>query len=267
MSNNLSKQQRKELKRIEKFNKRQKSLASKSASSLELPVNVLCVRFGTKYGQEYVEKLRNMVQRHLTLDYDFVCLTDNPKPIDGVKILYQPNAGYSKGWWHKIHMFDPNLSLTGRILYFDLDVVIFKNIDKLVTYNTDCFLGIRDFNRKFHPGWKNLNSSVMSWQHKSESNIWNNFQKDINKAMRLHGDQDFIWREKNNKVKFFPDQWIQSYKWEIRNRQELHLKKGRRVFQTVKNNLEINDDCCVAVFHGDPNPSDVQDRFVLENWR
>jgi len=26
-------------------------------------------------------------------------------------------------------------------------------------------------------------------------------------------------------------------------------------------------ECSVAVFHGDPNPCAVQDKFVVDNWR
>ena len=45
---------------------------------------VLCVRFGYRYGRDYVERLRNMVSRNLTLPYEFVCLTDDKIPIEGV---------------------------------------------------------------------------------------------------------------------------------------------------------------------------------------
>jgi hypothetical protein len=69
---------------------------------------------------DYVERLRNMVSRHLTLPYKFVCLTDDSTPIEGVELLVQPNAGYARPWWHKVHMFDPNLGLEGKILYLDL---------------------------------------------------------------------------------------------------------------------------------------------------
>ena len=116
-------------------------------------IAVLCVRFGTRYGREYVERLRNMVSRHLTVPYEFFCLTDDQHPIDGVRSIVRPNEGYAKGWWHKVHMFDPGLGLCGRVLYFDLDVVIHQNIDKLVLGYDREFLGIRDFNRKFNPQW------------------------------------------------------------------------------------------------------------------
>ncbi len=78
-------------------------------------VTVLCVRFGQKYGPDYVERLRNMVSRHMTIPYEFACLTDDPNHIPGVRTIYQRSSGYIKPWWHKIHMFDPTLDVSGRI--------------------------------------------------------------------------------------------------------------------------------------------------------
>ena len=51
-------------------------------------LTVLCVRFGEKYGPEYVERLRNMVPRNITIPYEFACLTDDQRSIKGVKTLY-----------------------------------------------------------------------------------------------------------------------------------------------------------------------------------
>jgi hypothetical protein len=228
-------------------------------------VTVLCVKFGTRYGREYVERLRNMVSKHLTVPYEFVCLTDDQHPISGVRSIIQKPAGYSKLWWHKVHMFDPSLPISGKILYFDLDIVIHQNIDKLLISNSNQFLGIRDFNRKFYASWQYLNSSAMSWYAGHHSYIYENFKKDPASAMKLQGDQDWIWKTGKNKISFWPDEWIQSYKWEIRSRDELKVRTGIHGFKTLSN-VEPSPGCCVAVFHGDPKPQDVQDKFVVDNW-
>jgi hypothetical protein len=230
-------------------------------------ITVLCVRFGTKYGREYVERLRNMVARHLTVPYEFVCLTDDQHPIHSVKSIVQPSSEYAKLWWQKVHMFDPNLPVQGRIIYFDLDVIIHDNIDKLVTNLGDQFYGIRDFNRKFVPKWDKLNSSIMSWQHGTHCDIFELFNKNKNSAMRLHGDQDWIHQVAKSKIKHWPDSWIQSYKWEIRSRNEIDFtRRENRSFKTVINPI-IPKDCCVTVFHGDPKPENILDPYVIDNWR
>jgi lipopolysaccharide biosynthesis glycosyltransferase len=207
-----------------------------------------------------------MVKRHLTIPYEFVCLTDDQHPIKGVRSIVQPHGGYKKGWWHKVHMFDPSLNLKGRILYFDLDVVIHNNIDKLISNSKNEFLGIRDFNRKFNSGWNILNSSAMSWTAGLHTDIYTVFKTDPLKAQRLHGDQDWIWQVAKSRIKFWPDSWIQSYKWEIRKREELTVLNGKRQFRTTDHTVEVNPDCCVTVFHGDPKPQDVKDKFVVDNW-
>ena len=266
----LSKQERKANKAKRKLEK-QLIADRKKYGNIDInedaKVNILCVRFGTKYSIEYVQRLRNMVERHLTVPYNFYCLTDDHTPIQGVTLINQPNQGYAKGWWHKVQMFNPVLPIRGRILYMDLDVVICRNIDKLATTFTTDFLGIRDFNRKFHSNWKYLNSSVMSWNHGTQSHIYRQFMEAPKIAMKLHGDQDWIWKTSKNIIKFWPEKWIQSYKWEIRSREELHMIHNQRLFKTVNNDVNPDKECCIAVFHGEPNPAQVQDKFVVDNWK
>lgn len=258
---NLSKEEKRRLKSLARAEKE-----SRIALDPDYQITILCVRFGNRYGKEYVERLRNMVNRHLSVKHEIVCLTDDHHPIDGVRSIYQANAGYAKGWWHKVHMFDHSLPINGRILYFDLDIVIHNNINKLATYQTDQFVGIHDFNRKFHPGWKYLNSSVMAWNHRSQNYIWEKFKENPREAQRLQGDQDWIWKLGKQDIKFWPKEWIQSYKWEIRGREELVVVDGKRNFKTVNHSIVPEQDCCVTVFHGDPKPQDVQDKFVVDNW-
>jgi hypothetical protein len=229
-------------------------------------VTVLCVKFGSKYGPEYVEKLRNMVSRHLSIPYEFVCLTDHQHPIEGVKSIIRPNEGYPKGWWHKVHMFDPSLGLKGRVLYMDLDVIIHSNINRLVIGQEKRFMGIRDFNRKFNPNWNILNSSVMSWPAGLHPDIFTTFKTDPRKAQRLHGDQDWIWQVAKSRITFWPDRWILSYKWEVRDRSEILYSGTQRKFKSVRN-APIPRDCSICVFHGDPNPHEIQDPYVLDNWK
>lgn len=230
-------------------------------------VSVLCVKFGNTYGRKYVKKLRNMVARHLVIPHEFVCLTDDPKPFAGIRSIVQPNGNYKKGWWHKIHMFDPSLPLGDTILYFDLDIIIHNNIDKLINVNTDKITGIRDFNRKFNPNWNSLNSSVMCWQHQRHPELFTEFNKNKTLAQRYPGDQDWIWHKAKNKVTFYPDEWLQSYKWEVRERSELIGMSDQRTFRQVNNNVDIPDECCVTVFHGHPKPEHIYDKFVIDNWR
>ena len=40
-------------------------------------VNVLCMKWGTKYSADYVNTLYSMVARNMSIDFRFVCLTED----------------------------------------------------------------------------------------------------------------------------------------------------------------------------------------------
>ena len=100
--------------------------------------NVVCIKWGTKYGPEYVNILYAMVKRNITIPHKFVCITDDPTDLTpGIHILPMQES-IVEGWWHKLTLFKPTIGdLTGRILFLDLDVII--------TGNIDCFFIDKDF--------------------------------------------------------------------------------------------------------------------------
>ena len=53
--------------------------------------NVICIKWGDKFGADYVNRLYKMVEKNLTLPHRFVCFTDNSDGIlDGVEIRPLP---------------------------------------------------------------------------------------------------------------------------------------------------------------------------------
>ena len=110
-------------------------------------------------------------------------------------------------------MFHPEVNLQGTILYFDLDVIIFRNIDRLFTHDPGKFMIIRDFNRCRVKDWKQSNSSVMRWQGGDLNYLWGDFKKDPARIMgQNHGDQDWIMKRAAGDLVHWPDEWIRSYK-------------------------------------------------------
>ena len=41
--------------------------------------NVICIKWGDKFGANYVNSLYNMVERNLTLPHRFICFTDKTR--------------------------------------------------------------------------------------------------------------------------------------------------------------------------------------------
>lgn len=230
-------------------------------------LNFVCLKHGAKYGPEYVNKLYNMSQRHLSLPHRFVCFTDNTSGLNpNIEIVNLPDNANIQGWWWKPFIFREGHFPNGdTCLYFDLDMVIVDSIDKLVDYMPGRFVGLQDVGRVFRPGWRKLGSAVMRWQANTYTNIWSDFNKTPQLAKRFHGDQDWIWHLHKDSIQFFPEDWIRSYKWEIRDRTELvGLGRGSK-FGTVRNPT-IPKDTAVLAFHGFPDVHDVQDPVIVENW-
>lgn len=225
----------------------------------------MCLKWGQKYSSDYVNKLFAMTKRHCTVPHEFICFTENRKGIDKeIKTMPLPDINLD-GWWYKTYFFSNDIPLEGTILYFDLDVIIFNNIDKLFDYKKERFCIIRDFNRSIRKDFDRVNSSVFRLQKGMFANIYDQFKHSPREHMqRNRGDQDWMYKNIKNFV-YWPDDWIQSYKWEMRDRRDLQVYKGKRNF-IVDAPPQIKPDCSVAVFHGEPNPADANDAWVKQHW-
>ena len=228
---------------------------------------VLCLKHGTKYSHEYVNTLYRMVDRNITLPYEFVCLTENNFGLDpAIKTIPLPTN--LEGWWCKPYMFSKELPLDGNILFMDLDVVISGNLDKLFTYEPDHWCVIRDFTRAMRPNWNRYNSSVVRFKKGQLAHVWDRFKENSIQIMRRHhGDQDWLWEADKN-AKLWPDDWIMSWKWEIRSDKTFKAggAKGNRKLRTIEH-VKPPKNCCITVFHGDPNPHNCDDPWVVDNWK
>ena len=230
--------------------------------------HVICVKWGNKYSARYVNVLKNMVARHTTVPYAFHCLTDDPAGIDtDVNVVKLPTDPWIKIWWSKLWMFAPEMPVKGNILFFDLDVVIFDNIDDLFSHNAGKFMIIRDFNRCRIKDWKLSNSSVMRWESGTLDYLYTEFKDKSARVMQQnHGDQDWITKRARNDINWWPEEWIRSYKWEMVGFKDTKLltQDGKKFFRTP---AKIEPGNKVAVFHGQPNPMECADKFVEDNWR
>lgn len=133
-------------------------------------LTVACVNVGNYEGRgdEYVRRLRSMVDRHLSQPHRFECITQSDKP----------------GWWAKIDLFQPG-RFEGRVLYFDLDTVITGELDTLASHKGTVYL--TDW------GWKHnlYGNAIMVWDAGEHESVFRRYTPDV--AKRLRGDNDWMF--------------------------------------------------------------------------
>ena len=223
-------------------------------------INFVCVNYGTKYKPVYVQHLYNMVKKHLTLPYKFICFTDQSYMKDQVKGDIDFREFKDKkmtGYWNKLQLFRPESNLDGSNLYMDLDVVIKSNIDCFVNFGDDKTTGvIRDFGQPNQ--W--FNSSVLKFNNKTLGYIWEEFDKDRALYQKQQGDQNVITNFVKGKdtTKIYPDEWTQSYKWFDRSQTRFHREKWT---------FEELPTAKVVIFHGMPNPHESDQEWVKKHWQ
>jgi hypothetical protein len=167
--------------------------------------NIICVLWGAKYSEKYVETLYNMVKRNITIPFNFYCLTDREKISDNINVIKIPKPEL-QNWWNKMHLYNPAIGLEGNNLYMDLDVVIVGNLDEFFTFGKDeDFCVIRDFGQPT----TTINSSLLRYNLKHHSHIWKTYIERKDTFDKLHGDQnvitDLMWKHKQKT--YLPDKW------------------------------------------------------------
>ena len=213
-------------------------------------LKIVCVlKTGGDYDKKYVGNLYKAVSANLSYRFTFVCLTDDQIFLEYENLPYnvvplQRNLDSltldeklykARNYWAKLEIF----RFTGKVLYFDLDIVLFNSIDNLfrnLPFDSNSFMMLKAFGKR-----QEFNSSIMGW----------------------NGDFRFI----NNS--FNPTQHIEEYKkWD-----QVYIRDGVRdkgiKIETVqdyqpgiysyKHNCkkEIPGDTSIVVFHGKPRPPQV----------
>jgi len=223
-------------------------------------VNIVCMKWGNKYGPEYVNNLFHMVKRNITLPFRFICMTEVPDGLEeGVEVkplpdFQEPPPEYLRFCqaWRKLAVFDEKVyDLKGKILFLDIDVVVIGNIDCFFSYSDK--LAILE-------NWSQPNRligqasafcfEIGKYTHLLEK--YRNQQEEVLKNNRT--EQFYITRElgKGN-FDFFPDDWCKSFK--------IHCLPGGTRWYSVLNRFiapdKIPEHAKIIVFHGNPDPPDA----------
>lgn len=247
------------------------------------PVNVLCIKWGRKYGPEYVNRLHSMVRRHLHRPFRFVCLCDEPEGIDaaaGIELFPIPKIGFeafdtrapwtfAHGWLKLTSFATPLYDLQGPTLFLDLDIVIVDSIDCFFDAPADDFRVIREWDKRDGTG----NTSVYRYTIGAHADALEHLKTGYPAATaEVRNEQEFItgFIARQGKISYWPEGWCVSFK---RHCVPPVLMSWFRA-PTIPRGAKI------IAFHGKPHPDDAiagrsgkwyrrvpPTPWVAEHWR
>ena len=232
--------------------------SSRSATSLH-PLTVVCVKWGTKYGADYVFRLHSAIKRYLPSLRKFICLTDAPDELSAETDIVTLKLEFGWfGWWNKATLFSPRVAneLEGRILYIDLDTVIVGSLDKLATY-CGCFgiLNTEDIDNEGKDFSDGYNSSMLLWDASDASTRSRLAQ--IYSTLRTH------FQVVNNFVHRF-DHWLEMTLTHVDIIQVLYPGLVVDFKHCCKE--EVPKQSSIVIFPLSPKPHDFPASWVAQFW-
>ena len=184
-------------------------------------LNIICVKWGTKYTSEEVNKLFTNINENLSISFIFTCFTDDPLGLsNNITPVIIPKNYNLDGYWNKLALFEQD-RFKGTNLYFDLDIYIQHPIDELLNYLTDDLTVIKAYwkdglvtdgsVKQWEHRWNmDINSSVMLWRGNSLAHIWRAFYNNPEYYMlQYKGIDRFVYHE-GFKLNYFPEGMIYS---------------------------------------------------------
>ena len=239
--------------------------------------NVACMKWGVKYGPEYVNKLFNMVKRNTTVPFNFVCYTDNPDGLlDKIDARPLPEMSFKDGkerGWRKLSLFRKDIDLSGRVLFLDLDVVVVGNIDEYFTMGGDVIL-----TKHWKPSKKQGigQTSVYRFEAGAHPELYEYFMEHEDEVRRTYRhEQAYVcaMTSKLGYLSFWPEKWMPSFKY-------VCMRPFPLCFFMRPH---LPEDAKIVVFHGTPTPAEavagkvrgakkyfrhvICPKWLTDNWR
>jgi len=223
------------------------------------PVNVLCLKWGTRYGAHYVNNLYAGVRRHLHRPFRFVCVTDDSRGLaEGVEaVSIPPNPGMAMRWpnvFLKLAVTaDGFAGLKGPTLFLDVDLAITADIDCFFDYmpKKNCIIHNWVEARKtiFRRRPDIGNSSVFRFEAGASQYICDTFLREKDRAVDrslYRTEQAFLTYAMRERY-WWPEEWVRSFK-----RHSMRLFPFNLWFEPV-----LPSGTKILVFHGKPDPDEA----------
>lgn len=214
-------------------------------------INVVCFKWGNKFGPEYVNKLYSSILRNTNIPIQFTCFTEDPV---GLKCATRPFLVDLPYWWYIIGLFNQAHGFEDRVIYFDLDTVIVKNIDNILSIDRP-FIALRDYYRP-----NGLQTAYISWVPEYGHFIWEKlereFGKNYQKLLNYSGGTNRFLELAVGIGENVPR--LQDIVYNQCHSYKVHIKC---------NNDKLLDSSKVIFFHGKPMPHEMHHLdWMKEHW-
>ena len=209
-------------------------------------VNFITLKWGTKYGPEYVNRLYANLLNAYNGEFEFYCFTDDAKDlhpsihIRDIKDLrpHQSNCFTIE----KIFLFDPTISkLSGPCVLLDLDILVINDLNIYLSnydftegrFIKNYWNGIEygEIFGKFGRNW--INSSFVTWKQDQLLFIKDFYEENKKVIEFKYGDLDlFLFQCLRDKIKYHPKKIVYSYDGGA-DEGDLHHYKFREEYSIV----------------------------------
>jgi hypothetical protein len=218
---------------------------------------ILCMKWGTLYGPDYVNVLHNACRKAMAEPFRFVCLTDDATGLaEGVESYPLPDIGLAPqhwrgGGWPKFAVFKRDLyGLTGRALFIDLDTVVLRDLGAFFE-RPEPFVAIGT-----GPNWRpnreavelQVGTGIFAFTLGEQQYLLDGLCANLDGMVATHGYEQDAVRALARSMAFWPADWVISFKRHLRRPIGLDLVlEPRRPPATAK----------IVAFHGTPRPLDL----------
>jgi hypothetical protein len=216
------------------------------------PQTVVCMKWGTRYGVDYVNRLSSMLHRNTARPLRLICFTDDPKGVeDRVETTPLPaiNIPVRVQWlpWRKLSLWQyPLLDLEGDVLFTDLDVVITGSIDDFFDFAPGHYCVAQNWTE---PGSRVGNTTIYRFPAGKMAFIYNDFVAEPEAILAKHRiEQQYISAVATDMV-FWPKEWCLSFKHSLLPRWPLNFLIPPKLPAGTK----------LVAFTGKPDPDEAAD--------
>ncbi len=185
-------------------------------STTTSPQTVICLKWGDRYGPEFVNKLHSMVARNTRRPLRFVCITDDPTGLtEGIETRPMPEFDLPETFrfrgFRRMFLFKETLyDLTGPVLHLDVDLLVTGSIDDFFDYKPEAKYIVSE--NWTQPGAGIGNMSVFRYHIGSQTKIWERFRADpLGMLAKYVNSQTFCSRTLGT-FEMYPLEWCVGFK-------------------------------------------------------